>query len=181
MGAPRPRDRGARRLAAAGIAARLDIVGTGQAALLARLAALARQYGVSDKIVFVGSVPHEAMPAHYAGATIAYAVFEPCQLRTYAAPLKLVEYMAAGLPVIATRDTEAGDLVEASECGRTIECSAGAIAEAMQDLLRDAGAREVMARRATQSAQRFDWRALMDEEWTVMTRISKRLSMPEAA
>ena len=57
-------------------------------------------------IMFTGAVPHAEMPAHLAAADVGAAPFdtaahEPLSLGFYWSPLKIFEYMAAGLPVIA--------------------------------------------------------------------------------
>ena len=57
-------------------------------------------------VVFTGAVPHADMPACLAAADIGVAPFEigahrPLSLGFYWSPLKIFEYMAAGLPVVA--------------------------------------------------------------------------------
>jgi len=59
-----------------------------------------------ETIVFTGAVPHDRMPAALAGADIGVAPFDlgahaPLSLGFYWSPLKMFEYMAAGLPVVA--------------------------------------------------------------------------------
>jgi glycosyltransferase involved in cell wall biosynthesis len=57
-------------------------------------------------IVFTGAIPHDRLPAALAAADIGVAPFDPMRhgplrLGFYWSPLKIFEYMAAGLPVVA--------------------------------------------------------------------------------
>jgi glycosyltransferase involved in cell wall biosynthesis len=57
-------------------------------------------------VLFTGALPHDAMPAAIAAADVGVAPFDvgahpPLALGFYWSPLKIFEYMAAGLPVVA--------------------------------------------------------------------------------
>jgi glycosyltransferase involved in cell wall biosynthesis len=70
------------------------------------LPAVRREAEGTPGIVFAGAVPHDRMPASLAAADIGAAPFDlaahrPLQLGFYWSPLKIFEYMAAGLPVVA--------------------------------------------------------------------------------
>jgi len=59
-----------------------------------------------QNVIFAGAVPHERMPACLAASDIGVAPFDvdahgPLSLGFYWSPLKIFEYMAAGLPVVA--------------------------------------------------------------------------------
>jgi glycosyltransferase involved in cell wall biosynthesis len=59
-----------------------------------------------DTIAFTGAIPHDRMPAALAAADIGVAPFDvdahaPLSLGFYWSPLKMFEYMASGLPVVA--------------------------------------------------------------------------------
>jgi glycosyltransferase involved in cell wall biosynthesis len=62
----------------------------------------------TDGLLFTGAVPHAEMPAHLAAADVGVAPFDlaahgPLALGFYWSPLKIFEYMASGLPVVAPR------------------------------------------------------------------------------
>jgi len=68
-------------------------------------------------IQFTGLVPHASMPAALRHADIGVAPFDPVrhaplQLGFYWSPLKVFEYMAVGLPVVAPAIPRLGRLVE---------------------------------------------------------------------
>jgi glycosyltransferase involved in cell wall biosynthesis len=68
-------------------------------------------------VVFTGAIPHDLLPACLAAADIGVAPFDPMKhppltLGFYWSPLKIFEYMAAGLPVVAPALPRLGQLVE---------------------------------------------------------------------
>jgi glycosyltransferase involved in cell wall biosynthesis len=81
-----------------------------------RLEALAREEGLSSMLTFTGSVAHDEVPAYLAAADVAVATYHPRTGR-YFSPLKLFEYLAAGLPVVAAELGEIPHCVRAEETG----------------------------------------------------------------
>jgi glycosyltransferase involved in cell wall biosynthesis len=82
-----------------------------------------------DNIVFTGAVPHDQMPACLATADIGVAPFDlaahkPLALGFYWSPLKIFEYMAAGLPVVAPAADRIPQLVEGGVEGLLYQPSA---------------------------------------------------------
>ena len=68
-------------------------------------------------VIFTGKLPHSALPAALAAADIGVAPFDaarhgPLRLGFYWSPLKVFEYMAAGLPVVAPALPRLTQLVE---------------------------------------------------------------------
>lgn len=92
----------------------LSIIGNGPEyePLRARL----DQHGLLPATRFSGSVPHDAVPGLLADADIAIAPY-PRLENFYFSPLKIYEYMAAGLPVVTSRVGHLDTLVSEGETG----------------------------------------------------------------
>ena len=112
--------------------ARLIIAGRGRAEQ--ELRTLANSLGVQDHVRFAGFVPYPELPALLSQADIGVATSRQDPFRWYASPLKLVEYMAAGLPVICSGGGEAERMVDESQAGIHIPFEPGAFARAVQTL-----------------------------------------------
>jgi glycosyltransferase involved in cell wall biosynthesis len=129
--------------------------------------------GIASIVEYRGKVPYEALPAHLAEADLGLAMFRPLDLTRYAFPLKVVEYMATGLPVVTTTDTEAADLVISSGVGAAVPFEADAVAEAVVDLLRDSDRRLGQGSAAFGAAQAFDWELLMSRHMAAIREVTQ--------
>ncbi len=79
---------------------KLLIVGDGSR--LKELENLARTDGVSGRVKFVGAVPHTSMPEYLSQAKLAVLPNIPDGPSQFSSPLKLFEYMACGIPIVAS-------------------------------------------------------------------------------
>lgn len=95
-------------------AARLLIVGDGpeREALSSTLAA----HGLTDVVHFTGAVTPEEIPGWLASMHVAVAPY-PALDNFYFSPLKLFEYLAAGLPTVASRIGQVTELLREGETG----------------------------------------------------------------
>ncbi len=59
--------------------------------------------GLSEKVVFTGFVSYEELPRYLKVAEVAVNTLEPTLVASVAFPNKVLQYMAAGLPVVSTR------------------------------------------------------------------------------
>jgi glycosyltransferase involved in cell wall biosynthesis len=64
---------------------------------------LAERYGVSDRVIFTGTVAYPQVPLYLSCMDVGLIPFRVNRVATGALPLKLLEYMACGLPVVCTR------------------------------------------------------------------------------
>jgi glycosyltransferase involved in cell wall biosynthesis len=66
--------------------------------------------GLGKRALFAGPVPHAEVPSYLDAMDIGAAPFEPMG-GFYFSPLKVAEYLAAGLPVVASRQGDLPELV----------------------------------------------------------------------
>jgi glycosyltransferase involved in cell wall biosynthesis/SAM-dependent methyltransferase len=115
----------------------VNTVIVGDGAERARLESLAQSLGL-DRVSFRGRIPRDEVPAAIAAADITAVTLRDVPLFRAARPTKVLEYMAAGKPVVASA---AGDVVELlSAAGAGIACSPESpreLAEAIRALHRD--------------------------------------------
>ena len=85
------------------------VVGTGY-----REEALRRLVGtlnLEDRFIFTGSIAHEYIPEYLAAADVCVACFEDNEITRCKSPLKIVEYLACGKPIVASDVGEVGRMV----------------------------------------------------------------------
>ena len=120
-------------------------------------------------VVFTGAIDHERMPACLAAADIGVAPFDvaahaPLGLDFYWSPLKIFEYMATGLPVVAPSIARLGQIVAHEREGILYDSSdPDGLALALERLAGDPA-----RRREFGAAARV--RALRDYGWDVHCR-----------
>jgi glycosyltransferase involved in cell wall biosynthesis len=84
---------------------KLLLIGDGPA--MPNLRAIVDQHGMGGAVVFTGPVPHDAVPEHLAQIDIAV---QPAA-NEYCCPMKILEYMALGKPIIAPRQENIQELL----------------------------------------------------------------------
>ncbi|CAN5474285.1 MAG: glycosyltransferase family 4 protein [Actinomycetota bacterium] len=110
--------------------------------------------GLSGASHFTGAVGPEEVPGLLASMNAAVAPY-PMQSQFYFSPLKVYEYMAAGLPVVASRIGQLDGLISDGEDGiLTSPGSPIAIAEALGHLRRDAPLRARLGNNAREKVMK---------------------------
>ena len=149
--------------------ARLLVVGEALPGYRALLEERIRALGLTAAVDFTGRVDNRSVPAYLASAHIGVAVFRPLALKQYASPLKVLEYMAAGLPCVGSLDMEVEDLLVRHGCGRAVPLQAEAIATAVLTMLDDPAAYREMSRRGREAAlTQYGWPTLMQREYELL-------------
>jgi phosphatidyl-myo-inositol dimannoside synthase len=149
--------------------AALLIVGSGR--YREELAAMAQRNGVSQDVVFTGSVPFAELPSHYAAGDV-FAM--PCRTRRGGMDVEglgivYLEASAVGLPVLAGDSGGAPDAVREGETGYVVDGRDDrAVVERLVRLLRDRDLRERMGAAG---------RAWVERDWPWATKAAELREM----
>lgn len=148
--------------------ARLTVMGPCEPAyarvLQDRIAALE----LGDRVTWEGDRPRDAVAEAIRQAGIGLSVFRPHPLRIHAAPLKLLEYLAAGLPVVALEGSAAGDLVVQTGTGATCAATGEGIADAVAGLLDRPEEYRRMSVAGRRVAREYDWEHVLLKEYRML-------------
>jgi glycosyltransferase involved in cell wall biosynthesis len=114
---------------------------------------------LGGRVAIAAPVPPAEVVAHAAGAAVGVIPYEPVGLNnTYTTPNKLFDYMAAGLPVAASRLPELIRFVEQDGMGLTFTPGdPAALAIALNEILADPERYGQMKERAREAARRYTW------------------------
>lgn len=135
--------------------ARLVIAGNDEEGFRGRLDAIARDSGVSDRVVFTGAV-HGADKADLLRA--ARMLVLPSYSENFGNVV--LESMAAGRPVVVTPEVGIADLVERTGAGIVADGAPGALGAAIRGLMTDDALARSMGERGKAAALALSWDAV---------------------
>ena len=119
----------------------LVVMGPSEPDYARSLALLAVELGVDSQFAILPFVPYEKLPEYTPGAHVGHALYQPIHfnhLYPTTASNKIMEYMAAGLPLLVSDRPGLRVFVDKYKCGLTAdEGSPGSIAAAVNTLLGD--------------------------------------------
>jgi glycosyltransferase involved in cell wall biosynthesis len=113
-----------------------------------------------DAVRFIGAVPHAKVPAYVRDFDVAVLPTERGSF--HYSPMKLFEYLASGVPVVAGDTGQVRDVLEQGGGILVPPGDAGAMAAALERLATNPSLRAKMSAQARATAERWgswDWRA----------------------
>ncbi len=145
--------------------ARLLVVGKGLFGEEDRLQQMARQAGLEEAVEYVGWVEPQRLGEVFARATLAIYPFDDTLINRTKCPVKLLDLLAAGVPVVAEAVGEIGEVIRHGETGYLVPPGdEDAFAGAVLRLLEDRGLRQRLGRGAAQDVRaRYAWDRLAAE------------------
>jgi len=124
-----------------------------------RLLTLAERVGVGGQITITGAKPFGEYQRHVAQSALGMVLYAPGLNNSMGVPNRLYEFMAHGIPVVASDFPEVARVVKDAQCGLLVDSSCPVrLADAMEYLLtqpEDATRMGVNGRRAIED--RYNW------------------------
>jgi glycosyltransferase involved in cell wall biosynthesis len=115
--------------------------------------------GVGDRIVFHGQVPPRAVKDHLADASAAVLPLTRDLISaSFTSPLKLFEYMAAGVPIVASDLPSTREVLSPEESAILVPPDdPRALAEGLRRALGERALAESLARKAREEVEEYTW------------------------
>lgn len=123
----------------------------------------AKTCGVEDRAIFTNYIPSNEAPRYLSTADIALAPFESNDVTKAKSPLKIAEYLAMGVPIVASDIGEAPVMVQ--NAGRCTPCGdVKAMAKAACEILSDPKMRSNMQTAGRKQAETiYNWKSHTDQ------------------
>jgi len=114
---------------------------------------------LKKNVTFTGFVPYRETIKYLRNASCGIVTYLPEKNNMACLPNKLFEYMASGLPVIASDFDLYKEVVEGSKCGKSVNSeNIEMIADAIVDMLSDNGALKEMGMKAKKAFEtKYNW------------------------
>ena len=137
----------------------LDFVVVGAGPYLGALRGQARELGLEGRVRFEGWQPYGRLAAYLAAADLGAVPHVRDELTDTTIPNKLFEYMAAGLPVVASDCAPIARVVESSGCGAVFRSGdVASCAGVLAGLAADAGLRTRLGAAGRRAAEEvYNW------------------------
>jgi glycosyltransferase involved in cell wall biosynthesis len=141
----------------------LLIIGDGTKGIIDELRALAQRLQVADRVHFTGYVPYATVQDYVNAGDIGLAFVPIVPQFDTQPPLKTAEFLACGLPTIATHTRGNALFIQDEQNGLLVNDDPGAVADSLLRLVEDAALRERLARAARPSILQYDWNQIVKD------------------
>ena len=139
---------------------KMKIVGDGKEKH--NLEELVKTLSLQDSIFFVGKLRYDQMAALLSNSYIGIAMFKPGKAAAFASPLKLFDYMAAGMPIIATDIGDIGRIIKESKSGLAVKWDINEFLGAAEKLLTKRNLWLECHENGLRYVKKYDWDNLFD-------------------
>ena len=124
---------------------------------MTRLREFVNKNNLSKNIIFKGWVQREKIPEFLATSSIGIGPLRITDVTKGALPIKVLEYMASSLPILAMKETLPEDILKDEINGYAITNS-NELAQKIIHILKNDDLREQMGGNSNEMVQKFDWK-----------------------
>lgn len=123
------------------------------------LQSVIRDNGLTDRVLISGSIPYEEVCSRIAASDIGLCLLQPDPNYLESMPTKLFEYMAAGIPVVASNFPLWKEIIDGNRCGLTVDpMNPKEIAEAIEYLIKHPDERFEMGKNGRKAVEeKYNW------------------------
>jgi glycosyltransferase involved in cell wall biosynthesis len=118
-----------------------------------------KKYGATKNIMVLGHKPHEDIPYYLSAADVLVlpnsAKSEDSRL--YTSPMKLFEYMASGVPIVASDIPSLKEILDETNAVLVAPDAPHLLASGIQSILMDNKSGETLAKNARHSVENYSW------------------------
>jgi len=129
---------------------------------LPKLKEIVRKNGISKNVFFEGWVDREKIPTYLSESAIGIGPLRATDVTKNALPIKVLEYMASSLPIIAWEDTLPEDILKNDFNGFSVKNKQDLI-EKITLLLENEEKREKMGENSKNMVKKFDWENVVNK------------------
>ena len=124
---------------------------------MTKLREFVNKKNLSKNIIFKGWVEREKIPEFLATSSIGIGPLRITDVTKGALPIKVLEYMASSLPILAMKETLPKDILKDEVNGYAITDS-NELAQKIIHILKNDDLREQMGKNSNEMVQKFDWK-----------------------
>jgi GT2 family glycosyltransferase/glycosyltransferase involved in cell wall biosynthesis len=150
---------------------KLIIVGSGNFKYINKLKDLIEKLKIGDRVIFLGPKKYDELPNIMSKCDMGLAIFPKIELMHYAFTYKVIEYMAAGLPIVATNFGDTERIIRKYNCGIFVEYTPESVANGIKKLLKDKQYMLNLAKNGRRFSKEFDLNLLAQKEIQLLAKL----------
>jgi len=124
-----------------------------------KLVEFTKKYNLTKNVKFLGWVDRKQIPEYLAKSAIGIGPLRVTDVTKDALPIKVLEYMASYLPILAKRGTLSSDILIEGENGFFVK-DANELAEKIIHLLQNQNVRNKMGQKSRKIVEKYDWKII---------------------
>jgi len=126
-----------------------------------KLQSIVQKKNLEEHVKFEGWIDRKLLPSKIADAAIAIGPLKKTTVTENALPIKVLEYMASSLPIIAKIGTLPNDVLENEHNGLFV-CDANDLADKIIELLENPDKINAMGKNSLNMVQKFSWEKVVN-------------------